>query len=216
MPRRKHLPHPTYPYHVTARSHGGHWFYNDMDVVWHVMSDYLYFISIAYNVKIHAFVLMSNHFHLIVSTPEANLSRAMNYFMRETSKEINRITGKINQVYGDKYHRSLIDNQFYFSHVYKYVYRNPVTAGVSDACENYKYSTLYGLLGKGHIYIPMTEDNVLFENNKISNVLGWLNQTPAEENYEILKKALRRKKLQFPRNRWRILDKKHSLEKSLF
>lgn len=210
MPRKNHLPHSQHPYHVTARSHGGHWFNLPLKSVWDIMTDYLYLIHHVYDVKIHSFVLMNNHFHLLISTPEANLSRAMNYFMRETSKEINRMSCRTNQVYGGRYYRSLIQNQFYFHHVYKYIYRNPISAGLTETCEEYPYTTLHGLLGQSPLYIPLEEDTILFENNDPTRVLNWLNSCPDIKNYETLRKALKRRVLKFPKNQWS--DNRHSLE----
>jgi hypothetical protein len=134
----------------------------------------------------------------------------MNYFMRETAKEINRMSGKTNQVYGGRHYRSLVQNHFYFHHVYKYIYRNPVTAGISDKCENYRYSTLHGLLGKDKLHIPVEEDTILFEPDRCDHVLTWLGTPPDEINYETLRTALKRKVLKFPKNRWG--DQKHTLE----
>jgi REP element-mobilizing transposase RayT len=214
MPRKLHIAHSKCPYHVTARSHDGTWFQIPISIVWEVMTDYLYFIQRAYEVRVHSFVLMNNHFHLLVSTPEANLSAAMNYFMRETSKEINRISGKKNQVYGGRYYRSIISNNLHFQHVYKYIYRNPVSANLTQDCESYRYSTLHGLLGKSPLHIPLEEDTLLFENDNPRRTLIWLNTPPNSQNYEILRKALKRRILKFPRNRWR--DRQHTLEMHAF
>jgi REP-associated tyrosine transposase len=210
MPRKLHLPHSYCPYHVTARSHDGTWFHLPLLEVWKIMTDYLYFINLAYGVKIHSFVLMNNHFHLLISTPRANLSAAMNYFMRETAKEINRISSKTNQVYGGRHYRSLIQNHFHFRHVYKYIYRNPVTAGIAEKCIDYPFSTLHGLLGKSPLYIPLEVDTILFEGKTEDRVLTWLEASPEPTNYQTLRKALKRKVLKFPKNRWG--DKKHTLE----
>ncbi|WP_081111818.1 transposase [Bdellovibrio bacteriovorus] len=61
------------------------------------MSNYLCFIHHAYKGEIYAFVLMSNHFHLLIRFPENNMSEAMTYFMRESSRMISRQAGRINQ-----------------------------------------------------------------------------------------------------------------------
>jgi len=214
MPRKLHIPHAEFPYHVTARSHGGNWFQLPLVIIWEIMTNYLYFIRHVYGVKIHSFVLMNNHFHLLISTPEGNLSEAMNYFMRETAKEINRRTRMKNQVFGDRHYRSLVKNHFYFSHVYKYIYRNPVSGGIVESCENYRFSTLHGLLGKSPLHIPIEEDTILFENDDPTRTLQWLNTPPAEVNYKIMKAALRRKMLKFPKNRWG--EHKHTLEMHVY
>jgi putative transposase len=200
MPRKKHPISSEFSYHVSARSHGGSWFRIPPDQAWKIMSNYLHFISFAYGVKIHAFVLMSNHFHLLISTPEANLSEAMNYFMRETSKEINRISGQIDQVFGNRYTRTLIDSDLYFDHAYKYVYRNPVKAGLARRCEEYPFSTLHGLLGQGRLTVPVIEDVRLFRATP-ERTLEWINTSPTIENDEALQRALQRKVLKIPANR---------------
>jgi len=178
------------------------------------MTDNLHFLTFAFDVKIHSFVLMSNHFHLLISTPKANLSEAMNYFMRETSKEINRISGHKNQIFGGRYSRTSITSQFYFGHAYKYVYRNPVTAGIVDKCEKYPFSTLHGLLGQSRICVPTIEDTFLYGNGRVEEVLMWLNTAPTQINYEIFKMSLKRKTMKFPVNKWNHLQ--HSLEHRIF
>jgi putative transposase len=201
MPRKTHPIHSEFPYHVSARSHGGDWFRIRPEQAWKVMSDYLYFISLVYEVKIHAFVLMSNHFHLLVSTPKANLSEAMNYFMRETSKEINRVSGHCNQVYGGRFYRTLITSPFYLDHAYKYVYRNPVKAGLVQKCEEYRFSTLHGLLGQSRLSIPVIEDHRIFGQGLLENTLQWINTKPTEINDEAMGRALKRKNFKFARGR---------------
>ncbi|MBS1970468.1 MAG: transposase [Bdellovibrionales bacterium] len=178
------------------------------------MSNYLFFVKHAYKLKIHSFVLMNNHFHLIVTTPHGNLSEAMNYFMRETSKEFNRVLKREDQFYGSRYYRTLVKRVHYWSNVYKYVYRNPVQAGLSQSCEEYRFSTLHGLLGKSRMTIPIEEDHFLFSEFEINSAtLKWLNETPLASDIEALAKALKRKEFFLPKN---PLNKQpHRLEESL-
>jgi putative transposase len=215
MPRKRHIIHSEYPYHVSARSHSGHQFHTNPDETWSILSDYLYLCKLGFNMKIHSFVLMSNHFHLLISTPHANLSEAMNYFMRETSKEINSQSGAENQVWGGRYYRTLVTESHYINHVYKYIYRNPVQAGIVQKCEDYRYSTLHGLLGQSRITVPLEPDPYLYNNFLIEeNTLRWLNLAPENSNYECLKKQLRKKELKFPLNR--INKRPHVLENGVF
>jgi putative transposase len=215
MTRKKHLIQSEYPYHVTARTHAGSVFRTSLPLTWEIMSDYLYLISHQFNLQVHAFVLMSNHFHLLVTTPDANLSAAMNYFMRETSKEINRFSGCENQNYGNRYFRCMIADPFYFDHVYKYVYRNPVEAGVVEKCEQYRFSTLHSLLGQSHTIIPMKFDPMLFElSNSPLKTLAWLNTSPQRSNLDCLNYRLTKQKLKFPLNRKN--KSRHYLESGIY
>ena len=156
------------------------------------MQDYLYLTQKLFSLNIHSFVLMPNHFHLIVTAPENNLGNAMNYFMRETSKEMNRMSQRINQTFGARYHRSLINGIFYYQNAYKYVYRNPVRAGLVRRAEDYPYSTLHGLCGKGHQHIPLVEDTLLFNPNFDHKSLEWINTPPEDQIESEVRKALRK------------------------
>jgi putative transposase len=200
MPRKKFIASQEFPYHVSARCINKEWFALPMGEVWSVFSDYLFFIHHAFGVQIHSFVLMNNHFHMIVRTPLMNLDSAMNYFMRETSRIIGNRSGRINQVYGGPYHWSLIKSPIYFLHAYKYVYRNPIEAGLINNVEEYKYSTLRVLLGCQHSIIPIENDETLFPD--FIEQLKWLNYAyPSEEVRADIRSALRKKEFQFAKDK---------------
>lgn len=178
------------PYHISARCINKEWFELPLQTVWSIMEDYLFILHHGFNVRIHSFVLMSNHFHLIVTPTLPNLSSAMLYFMRETSKEISRLTGRINQTYGNRNHKTWIGNYYYFLNSYKYVYQNPIRAGISSTVQSYPYSTLHGLLGNSKLIVPIDED-LLFQPNLDSTVLNWLNRKVENDHANQIKMALR-------------------------
>jgi putative transposase len=144
-----------FPYHVTARSNNREWFALDPEKCWHTFSNFLFFSANAFGAQIHAFVLMSNHFHLLISTPNADLATFMNRFMTETSVAINDQAMRANHVFGGRYKGCLIDEPYYYANAMKYVYRNPVAAGIVKRVEDYKFSTLHGLIGFAHMTIPI-------------------------------------------------------------
>ncbi|AGH94759.1 transposase [Pseudobdellovibrio exovorus] len=196
MPRKKFLAHNDWPYHVTARCLNKEWFSLPMETIWDIYSKYLFFIHHSYGVRIHSFVLMNNHFHLIIQTPHGNLSQAMNYLMRETSRVIGFESGRINHIYGGPYYWSLLKSPLYYLHAYKYVYRNPVEAGLCYRVEEYPYSSLYGLLGQAHTIIPLENDEALFSD--VYSHLQWLNQGyPSEELKVDIRNALRKQHFHF-------------------
>ncbi len=191
MPRAKFLPHSNIPYLVTARSRNQEWYDLSMSTMWDLFSDYLYFVEKAYNLEIHSFVLMSNHFHMILQTPDANLDRAMNYFLREVSKETCRLSKRKNQIFGGPYHRCLLKEEAYYFNAYKYLYQNPVRAGICQYVHEYKYSTLAGLLGLSKSIIPIRGDRILVENP--TPTLKWLNQKMDDETKETIRHGLMKK-----------------------
>jgi len=168
-----------------------------MPVVWSIMSEQLYFIYHAYNVKILAFILMSNHFHLLLRTPDANLDKAMEWFMRETSRSLVRAGNRINQTYGGPHFRSVITSHHYYLNAYKYLYYNSVKAGLCREVTEYPYSSLHGLMGKARIEFPVEEDVTLFSD--LDGTLNWLNTAPTEENWQDVRRALRRREFKLKR-----------------
>ncbi len=190
MPRKKYVLDINFPVHISARCINKEWFSLPIDSVWRIMEDYLFLLHHGFGFQIHSFVLMSNHFHMIIRTPQDNLSRGMNYFMRETSRQIGRESNRINQVYGSRYHKTSISNPLYYLHAYKYVYRNPVEAGLaSDVCA-YPYSTLSGLVGVTNLFIPVCRDDTLF--GDFAGTLAWLNSAPTKENRDAIRRGLRK------------------------
>jgi REP element-mobilizing transposase RayT len=208
MPRPNAINQSLYPYHVGGRSINRERFSLRIDHVWEIFETQLYFAHHRYGALIHACVLMSNHYHLLISTPEGNLSEVMQNFSRETSRWLNLEAGRINQSYGGRHYRSIIQCDHYFRHAYKYVYRNPVKAGLCERVEDYPFSTLHGLLGQQRLFIPLAEDRILMPD--IEKTLVWLNQAPSDENWRVVGRALHRSRFWLPKNR--DTKKDHVLE----
>lgn len=198
MPRAHTILQSEFPYSVGARCINREWFRIPMKTVWEIMCSHLFFMHHGFGVRIHSFVLMSNHFHLLLTTPNANLSEAMQYFMRNTSRELTRAGNRINQSYGGRYFRCLIEEDHYYLHAYKYFYRNPVVAGLCENVEDYPFSTLSGLLGTNHLLIPLVEDRQLLTDPKAT--LQWLNTPSNAENWVAVGNSLKRKIFYFPKD----------------
>ncbi len=185
------------PYHVSTRCINKDWFAAPLSDVWQTMSEVLTKTQLVYSIQIHSYVLMSNHFHLIVTTPDLNLSQAMNYFLRESSRELLKRTERLNCTFTPRFFRSRIQTHQEFLKVYKYVYRNPVEAGICDQVEAYPWSTLHSLIGMSRLTIPLVKDEILFE--KTEQTLKWLNEAPHPHHYHLVKKALRKPEFKFPK-----------------
>jgi putative transposase len=212
MPRKNVPVSSEFPYSINARCINKEWFQIPLEDVWDIMEDYLYFLHIGFGFKIKSFVLMSNHFHLIAQAPLNNLSEGMRYFMRETSRQIGKKANRINQVYGSRFYRSLITKNHHYLHAYKYVYRNPIEAGLSNCVTSYPYSTLNRLVGKGPLNIPIEYDHILFDS--FDSTIAWLNQSPSLENHEAVRKAMRKTEFSFATDS--KTKKVHILEQIMF
>jgi REP element-mobilizing transposase RayT len=175
------------------------------------MQRHLYFMANSFDVRILGFVLMSNHFHMLILAPHEDLSAAMAYFLRETSREFVRFSQRINRTYGGRYFRSNIRSYHHYLNCYEYMCRNPLAAGLAQRVEDYPWSTLRGLLGQERLLIPVWEDQTLFSD--VEGTMQWLNQKPKAEFWKAVRKALRRKVFEFPKDR--NTKKAHALETEL-
>ncbi|UYL10696.1 transposase [Bdellovibrio sp. SKB1291214] len=186
MARKKILYTNEHPYHVMARSNNKDWFYLPISTCWDIFSHTLKDTTYKYGLGVYAFVLMNNHYHLICQCSDnANLGEAMNYFQKTTSKIINSRAQRINHVFGGPYKGSLIRDPQQFSLIYKYVIRNPITAGICSKAEEYPYSTFtaksIALLKENEWFAEMPE-----------NRFDWLNMSFEAERYLAINRALKR------------------------
>lgn len=181
------------PIHIYGRSNNAEWFQPCMDTTWNIFNDFLNYVNHCYNLKIHAFVLMSNHYHLLASTPDKNLPLIMNRLHTEISIAMNCSSGRINHVFGGRYKACEIKNTNYLDNVIKYIYQNPVRAGLCDLAETYKYSTLSGLYGFSHLQLKIDRsyDEMLFKNLGY-DYLYQIRELLPKESCIYLKKHLRR------------------------
>ena len=197
MPRKALLRTNLLPYHVTARANNRDVFPLELGQLWEIIGSEALFLNITYGVEFHAFVLMPNHFHILLTVPEHDLGIVMNEFMRSISRRINLISRRTGHVFGGPYYWSLIKNTRYFGHALKYVYRNPVRAKLCENVEDYRYSTLHGLLGSAHLPFPINFTRVGMEISlpATDNLqqLGWLNNPFPKEAETLIQRGLRRK-----------------------
>ena len=208
MPRLPFLNSSENFYHVTNRCINREWFNMSMSSVWRIMEDELYFTVHSFHIEVLSFVLMSNHYHMLVRSPKANLSEAMRWFNSRTSLQIAKPMNRLNHIWAHRFHRSEIRSNYYLLSAYKYVYRNPVEEGVCARVEDYPFSTLYGILGKGKIMIPVCEDTFFFDSSPLSNYFRWLNHKPDRADTESVRRALKKKVYQYAKKN----NRRHHLE----
>lgn len=197
MPRKPVILSDQCPYHLTARVNNRDAFPIEMSEVWEIFSRDLYALSFLYNFRLHSAVLMPNHFHLIVSTPDKNLSAGMKFFMQQLTRDITFAARRSNRVFGKRYHWSIIQDRFYFWNAFKYVYQNPLRANLCTRVEDYPFSTLNGLVGGNHLLIPIVpelgRDSLFVGDLNEGKVLEWLNTRFEETAEERLKSGFHKR-----------------------
>lgn len=143
MPRRNLIRTHLHPYHVTIRSNNREWFDLPLEEVWEICIDSLKLGHSKNPVQIQAFVLMANHYHLMLRTPNCDLDKFMFTLNSNISKLIRERTGRINRIFGDRYNRSVIQDIQYYNVCLRYVYQNPLVINLVQRCEDYPYSSLF-------------------------------------------------------------------------
>lgn len=191
MPRKKLIRSETLPYHVTSRAHNKEPFPLPLKIVWNICQESFKESNEIHPINLIAFVLMDNHYHMIVQTPEGNLDKFMYEFNKRFAKKVLEQSGGINHIFGGRYKWCLIESQKYFSNCYRYVYQNPIRANLVKKCEDYSFSTLRVALGTSHFPIPV-HDKFGFKDNW---GLDWLNSSIRDEELFALKRSLTRSTL---------------------
>lgn len=207
MTRKNLIDSRDLPYHLTARANNKENFPGDLDFIWKTLTNELYLQTILHRIRIHAFVLMPNHFHLLATTPHVSIDRPMKEFLSSSTRIINTRYVRWGRIFGGKYHRSLIADPLYYAHALKYVYRNPVKAGLCDTVGEYRFSTFALQTGLGSIPVPL--QSPLNEMNRLvpcsadshETLEDWLNLPHRNEENLAIRKALKKKTFEIAVNR---------------
>ena len=94
-----------------------------------------------FKVETHAYCLMDNHYHLLLRTPQGNLSRAMRHLNGVYTQRYNRIQKTDGPLYRGRYKAILIDVDAYLLNVSRYIHRNPIEACIVRRAERYPWSS---------------------------------------------------------------------------
>lgn len=185
MPRKLLIRDSRLPYHVTARTNGRKDFSVPLSIVWRILCRELALAVEKKGAAVHALVLMPNHFHLLISTPQANLGEVMHLVMTGVAKGINRESREIGHVFGGPYCRAIVNSMLYYAHGYKYVYRNPVVARLCDRVEEYEFSSLRAEYELEALPFPMKRPlmplDSWIEAQNVRQRREWLNQEVPRE-----------------------------------
>ena len=97
--------------------------------------------------RCYAFCLMSNHYHLLIETPEPTLARGMGPLNSGYSRRFNRRHSRVGHLFQRRYHSILVEKQSYLLELSRYIVLNPVRAGMVDEPENWLWSSYNATLG---------------------------------------------------------------------
>lgn len=147
MPRRPRLELPGVPMHLTHRGvNRAAVFLDDVDYL-----EYRRLLRQAlgeFEVALHAYVLMTNHVHLLVSAPQIGaVSRAMCLLGKLYVPTFNRRYGRTGTLWEGRFKSCLVDSDGYLLQVYRYIELNPVRAAMVENAADYPWSSVHANLG---------------------------------------------------------------------
>ncbi|WP_256261045.1 transposase [Shewanella sp. NIFS-20-20] len=154
-------------YHVTSRGNARKPIYlqeDDFELFLNVLSD----VCERYNWVVHAYCLMTNHYHLLVETPDANLSKGMRQLNGVFTQSINRKHHKVGHLFQGRYKAILVDKDTYLLELCRYIVLNPVRAKMVNSPDEWLWSSWHCMLGKTETPPWLATDALLrlFSNNR--------------------------------------------------
>ncbi|MEX2517366.1 MAG: transposase [Gammaproteobacteria bacterium] len=160
MVRPLRIEYPGAIYHLTARG-------NARADIYRSDRDRLTFLLVlgqtceCYHWACYAWCLMSNHYHLVIETAEANLSRGMRQLNGIYSQTFNRTHQRVGHVFQGRYKAILVEKEAYLLEVVRYVLLNPVRARMANAAGQYRWSSYRAMIGRAESPAWLARDAVL-------------------------------------------------------
>ena len=100
--------------------------------------------------RLHAYVLMGNHYHLLLETPEANLSRGMHRINAVYSQKFNRRHDRVGHLLQGRFKAILVEKERHLLELVRYVVLNPVRAGLVRGAGDWPWSNYLATAGLRH------------------------------------------------------------------
>jgi putative transposase len=146
MARPLRLPVAGGIYHVTARGNAKQPIYlDDRDCETFLRT--LNHVRVRFGWRCLAYCLMVNHYHLVVETPQPNLSDGMRQLNGTFTQRFHRRHGRGGHLFQGRFHSVLVDRDQHLLELARYVARNPVRAGLCRRPEEWRWSSHCALAG---------------------------------------------------------------------
>jgi REP element-mobilizing transposase RayT len=147
-------------YHVTSRG-------NEQKEIFRSQKDrdkfltYLESAVTRYGAVIHAYCLMTNHYHLLLATPGGNLSQIMRHVNGAYTTYFNVKRKRAGHLFQGRYKAILVEADEYATELSRYLHLNPVRAGMTPRPEEYQWSSYRCYIGLNKASEWLTENFIL-------------------------------------------------------
>lgn len=160
MARPLRIEYPGAYYHVTSRGNEQKPIFRD-DIDREKFLELLGRAVEQFHLRVHAYVLMENHYHLLVETPRAGLNRALRYLNGVYTQSFNRRHRRVGHLFQGRYKAILVDRDSYLLELSRYIHLNPWRMRRSRDPFTYRWSSLRAYVGRAAIAPWLTVKEVL-------------------------------------------------------
>ncbi len=153
-------------YHITSRGNRReHIFFNKQDK--EKFLEILKRTKDRYGYLLHAYALMDNHYHLLIETPKANISKIMQNINTSYTVYINRKYKRYGHLFQGRFKGIIVDKESYLVELSRYIHLNPVRAGITERPEQSKWTSYKAFINKkaGNGMVT-TEDTLTYFSEK--------------------------------------------------
>jgi len=133
-------------YHVTSRGDGQEDIYLD-DADRSAFLEVLAEVTRRFNWTVHAYCLMTNHYHLLVETPDANLSQGMRQLNGVYTQRFNRYHRRVGHVFQGRYKGIIVQKDAHLLELARYIVLNPVRAHMVRSANEWPWSNYRATAG---------------------------------------------------------------------
>lgn len=160
MSRPLRIEYPGAWYHVMNRGRRS-------ETIFFEQKDYHRFIDLLiescelWNIRISAYCLIPNHYHLLIQTPDGNLSRSMRHINAVYTQRYNRAHGYDGQLFRGRFKSILVDGDTYLLQLVRYIHRNPLRSNLTNDMDNYKWCSHVGYISKAAKWNWLYKDFIL-------------------------------------------------------
>jgi len=133
-------------YHVTSRGDGREDIYlddEDRKIYLEVLRD----VCERFNWVVHAYCLMTNHYHLLIETPDSNLSMGMRHLNGVYTQRFNRKNNRVGHVFQGRYKAIIVQKESYLLELARYIVLNPVRAQMVRSARDWSWSSYRATAG---------------------------------------------------------------------
>lgn len=127
-------------YHVTSRGDGREDIYlddGDRELFLEVLAD----VVERFNWTVHAYCLMGNHYHLLLETPDGNLSKGMRQLNGVYTQRFNAKHRRVGHVFQGRYKAIVVQKETYLLELARYIVLNPVRARMVRSAKDWPWSS---------------------------------------------------------------------------